>query len=218
MKKSSKTVLNRLIVIVIGALTLSIAACRNQKSSAETKSLYAQGLEIVTLMSEMTQYADLYTNSQEVQSIFENVGAADYSTPKAVYAISIADAYFAAMAELINMNLASDELSSLFIQKALGSFMVQVNSRGGVENLTAASICTVEKTFVNEEANESVIYLYTYDHAAPAAVTFIVGEDHAISAKGVFVLYDQFTCGSADEINSFFEDIFVEVTEVFPEQ
>ena len=63
-----------------------------------------------------------------------------------------------------------------------------------------------------------MIYLYTYDNAVPAAVTFSVGEDHTISANGIFVLYDKFADGSADEIKSSFSNIKVEVTEVSPEK
>ena len=82
----------------------------------------------------------------------------------------------------------------------------------------ASSVCTVGKTFVNENATEDVIYLYTYENALPVAVTFTIGEDQAVSASGVFVMYDGFTCGSADEIKSFFSDIIVDVTEVQPEK
>ena len=45
-------------------------------------------------------------------------------------------------------------------------------------------------------------------------MTFTIGEDQTVSASSVFVMYDEFTCGSADEIESFFSDITVEVTEV----
>lgn len=217
MKKSIKTVLTTLAVIMV----LSLSACGNNESNAETRSLYAQGLEIVQLMSEMTQseeYVDIFTGSREIKSVVQNISTGDYTTPKAVYAVSITNENLAAMAELNNLDNASKGLKSFLAQRALGSLMTQINGMSGVENLAASSVCTVGKTFVNENANENVIYLYTYDNAVPVAVTFIVGEDQAISASGVFVMYDGFTCGSADEIKSFFGDIIVEVTEVFPEK
>ncbi|MDE6419222.1 MAG: hypothetical protein K2K87_01695 [Lachnospiraceae bacterium] len=220
MKNTIKKVLSAFAVVVLPAFVLSLSACGKHESNAETKSLYAQGLEIVQLMTEMTQYADVYTTSSEMQSVIQNLGAGDYTTPKAVYAISVADENVAVMAELMGLGLdrASEELKSYFMQKVLGSFMVQINARSGADNLAAASICTIEKTFVNENVNENVIYLYTYENAVPAAVTFLVGEDHAISASGVFVVYDEFSCDSADEIKSLFLGIPVEVTEVLPEK
>ncbi|MDE7137081.1 MAG: hypothetical protein K2O29_01290, partial [Ruminococcus sp.] len=62
------------------------------------------------------------------------------------------------------------------------------------------------------------IYLYTYDNTAPIAVTFIKGDDNSVSANGTFIMYDEFTCNSADEIKDFFDYITVEVTEVNPEK
>lgn len=59
-----------------------------------------------------------------------------------------------------------------------------------------------------------MIYLYTYENAFPVAVTFTVGEDGSVSASGIFVLYEEFTCGSAEEIEAFFSDLGVVVNEV----
>ncbi|MDE5866049.1 MAG: hypothetical protein K2H31_05560 [Lachnospiraceae bacterium] len=227
MEKSIKNVSKTLVCIVVLVLMLSLSACGNNGSNTESKSLYAQGLEIIQTMVEMTRtegYVDLLTGSNEIKSVIQNIGDGDYTTPKAVYAISATDenfiTMFMKMAGLNNLDNVSDELKSYITQKAIGSLMTQVNGMSGVENLAASSVCTVGKTFVNENVNENVIYLYTYDNAAPVAVTFIVGEDHAISASGVFVLYDGFSCGSADEIKSFsfFRGTTVEVTEVLPEK
>lgn len=223
MKNTIKKVLSAFAVVVLPALVLSLSACGNNKSNTKTKSLYAQGLEIVQLMTEMTQYADVYTTSSEMQSAVQNIGTGDYTTPKAVYAISVPDENVAAMAELMALGLdrVSEGLKSCFMQRVFSSFITQINARGGADNLAAASICTIEKNFVNENVNENVMYLYTYENAVPAVVIFLVGEDHAISASGVFMMYDEFTCDSADEIKSFFQDAFpgilVEVTEVLPE-
>ena len=96
--------------------------------------------------------------------------------------------------------------------------ITRLNSLGGVDDIAVASLCTVGKTFVNENADGNVIYLYTYDNAVPVAVTFITGDDNSVSANGTFVMYDEFTCNSADEIKDSFNYITVEVTEVKPEK
>lgn len=118
------------------------------------------------------------------------------------------------MSELNNLDNASEGLKNFLLQRVLGSLMTQINGMSGVENLAASSVCTVGKTFVNENANEDVIYLYTYEEAKPIAVTFTVGEDNAVSATGVFVMYEGFTCDSMEDIKSFFSDIAVEVAEL----
>lgn len=214
MKKSIKNVLLCLIII------FSLSAC-SDKGNAEAKSLYEQGLEIVQLMSEMTQtegYADVYTGNSEVKAVIQGISAGDYSSPQAVYAISVADDDLAAMVELNRLDNVSDELKKFLLQRSRSALMTQINSMSGVENLAATSVCTAGKSFVSENAAEDVIYLYTYENARPIAVTFTIGENQAVSATGMFVMYDGFTCGSVAEIESFFSDITVNVSEVLPEK
>ena len=221
MKKSIRNILIGLAIIITLVMVLSLTACFSNESDAETKSLYVQGLEVVQLMSEIThneEYVGIHTGSSELKAVIENISIGDYSSPKAVYSISITDENLAAMSELTNLDNASEELENFLMQRVLGSLMTQINGMSGVTNLAAASVCTVGKTFVDENADGNVIYLYTYENATPVAVTFTVGEDKAISATGVFVMYDGFTCGSADEIKSYFSDITIEVTEVLPEK
>ena len=221
MRKTIRMIFIGLVGIVALVLVLSFSACGNTEGNAETRSLYAQGLEVVQLMSEMTQteeYTELHTGSGEIKEIVEQLGTAEYSVPKAVYVISVAEETLAGMAGFSDMAGASEELKDFLMQRTLSALMTQVTAMDGVENLAAASVCTVGKTFINENAADNIIYLYTYDNAVPVAVTFIVGEDQTVSANGVFVLYDGFSCASADEIKSFFGDISVEVTEVLPEK
>lgn len=221
MEKLIKGVSRVLSVAMVFVLVLSLSACKNNESSEETKSLYAQGLEVIQLMLEMTQseeYAELYGGSSEIKAVIQNISTGDYTTPKAVYAISVSDANLATMFELNNLDNPSKGLKSFLMQRSLGGLMTRINGMGGSDNIAAASICSAGKTFVCENANKDVIYLYTYDNAVPVAVTFSVGENHAISASGVFVVYDKFVDESADDIKSFFSDIIVEVTEVSPEK
>lgn len=216
MKKTIRNILVCVVIVIVLVMVLSLSACSSKKDG-ETKSLYARGLEVVALMAEMTQteaYVDIHTGDSEIKTVIQNIGAGDYSAPKAVYAISITDEDIAAMAELGNLDGASEELKNFLMQRVQASLMTQINAMSGVESLAATSVCAVSKTFVNEDVTENAIYLYTYENATPVAVSFTVGEDHAISASGIFVMYDAFTCGSADEIESFFGDITVEVTEV----
>lgn len=219
MKKLIRSTLSGLAIVVALIMIFNLSAC-GKKNDTETKSLYAQGLEIVQLMSEMTQieeYVELYSGSNEIKTIIQNIGIGDFSSPKAVYAISIAEDDLAAMVGS-NPDNVSEELKNYIMQKSLASLMMQINGMSSVENLAASSVCTVGKTFVNENVTEDVIYLYVYENAIPVAVTFTIGENQTVSASGIFIMYDGFTCGSADEIKSFFNDITVNVSEVLPEK
>ena len=192
----------------------------NESSKTETKSLYAHGLELVQLMSEMTlseEYVDISIGDSNIKTVIQDISTGDYSAPKAVYAITISDEYLATMVELDNFGNASKELKNLLKKRIFSALITQINSWSGSENVAAASVCTAGKTFVNENATNNVIYLYTYENAKPVAVMFTAGEDQTVSANGVFVLYDEFTCGSADEIKAFFNGN-AEVAEVKPEK
>lgn len=226
MKKSIRSTLIRLAIPVVLGMVLSLSACGSNETHTGTNSFYVQGLEVVQLMSEMTntdEYIALYTGSGEIKTVVQQLGSGDYRTPKAVYAISMTDDNLAAMAQLRTLDTASEELKDFLAKRVLGSLMTRINGMSGVENLAAASVCTVGKTFVNKQADGHVIYLYTYDNATPVAVTFTVGEDQTVSATGVFMLYDGLACGSADELKSFFSGIdgdataiTVDVAEVTP--
>lgn len=214
MKKAFAFVL--VLVIILG-----LAACGAVKEVQESKSLYAHGLDVVSMLSEMTRsesFIGIYTANSEIKDIILALGEHPYDTPAAVYAITIPEDVLMGMAELSNLGDASEELKSYLTQRVMASLMSQINAMSGVENLAASSVCTVGKTFVSESATENVIYIYAYEDTTPVAVTFTLGEDHTVSASGTFIFYDGFTCGSAEEIQGVFSDIAVNVTEVTPEK
>ena len=214
MKKAIAFVL--VLVIILG-----LAACGAVKEVQESKSLYAHGLDVVSMLSEMTRsesFIGIYTANSEIKDIILALGEHPYDTPAAVYAITIPEDVLMGMAELSNLGDASEELKSYLTQRVMASLMSQINAMSGVENLAASSVCTVGKTFVSESATENVIYIYAYEDTAPVAVTFTLGEDHTVSASGTFIFYDGFTCGSVEEIQGVFSDIAVNVTEVTPEK
>ena len=212
-----KTIAFALVLVII----LGLAACGVVKEVKETKSLYAHGLDVVSMLSEMTRsesFIGIYTANSEIKDIILALGEHPYDTPAAVYAITIPEDVLMGMAELSNLGDASEELKSYLTQRVMASLMSQINAMSGVETLAASSVCTVGKTFLSENTGENMIYIYVYENTAPVAVTFTLGEDHTVSANGTYVLYDGFGCGSAAEIQSSFGDIAVHVTEVAPEK
>ena len=213
MKKAIAFVL--VLVIILG-----LAACGAAKEAKNSKSLYSHGLDVISLLSQMTgseNFIGIYTANSEIKDIILALGGHSYETPDAVYAIIVPEETLMGMAELSDLEGVSEELKNYLTQRVIASLMSQINAMSGVENLAASSVCTVGKTFVSENATENVIYIYTYEGTAPVAVTFTLGEDHSVSATGTFILGDGFTCGSAEEIRGIFGDITVNVTEVTPE-
>lgn len=208
-------------VLAAAVIAAGLSACGSTGGSRTAdKGLYEKGLELIQLLDEMVQseeYVGLYTDSSDIKEIVHEVSKGDYTAPKAVYAISVSEENLANLADLDALEEASDELRHFMMQKMLASLVTQMNGMKGVANLAAASVCTVEETFVSEEAAD-VVYLYTYEDATPVTVTFIEGEDKTVSAAGTFAFFDGFSGENIEEIQSALSYIGVEVTEVFPEK
>lgn len=197
------------------SLALAVSLCACNANTEPEKSLYEQGLEIISLMNEMTEnesYVSAYTGNGEISAIVQEIGADDYSEPEAVYALTFPEDSLNNLAELAALQGASAELHNSLKSKMPSVIMTQINAMNGAATLAATTVCTAGKTFVNHEMTENTTYLYTYADAAPVAVCFILGENHAVSANGTFILYEDFTCDSEEEIESFFEEIGIDAS------
>lgn len=199
-------------------MLLSLCACGETASTKEAeKSLYEHGLDVIAVMSEMTQlesYVETYTGSGEIKEVVKSIGEGDYTAPKAVYAITVNAEQIAAYADVEALDGASDALQKTMENKFIVALISQVNGRAGAMNLAAASVCTAGKTFVTDEISESVIYLYTYENGKPISITFTCGEDRTVSAAGMFMMYDEFPCDSVEEIEEFFREVGASVKNV----
>lgn len=196
----------KFMILLAMVMVISFVACDNSTKKTDTKSLYEQGLEVVQLMSEMAQseeYMNVYTGNESINNIIQKISEGDYSVPEAAYYIRIDEEALGNMIGLNNLDGISEELQDYMSQRVMTALVSQINAMGGAENLAAASVCTVGKTFVNEEADEDVIFLYVYKNAFPVAVTFIMGENQSWSANGMFLLYEDFTCDTIEDVKNF---------------
>lgn len=191
-------------------MLLGLSACGREAS------LYEHGLDVVQLLSEMVQSEEcirVYTADEDVSSVVHKLGAQEHGAPKAVYAISLSEEVLATVAELETMDV-SEELQAVLKRRVIGSLVPQINAAAGVDALAATSICTVGKTFVCEACETDTIYVYTYENAAPAAVTFVACEDGTVSANGTFIVNENFPCSTTEDVKVYFSDIAVEVTQI----
>lgn len=206
--------------LMVLVMAVSLSACGGNGtigSTASDKSLYEQGLAVVSLMAEAAQseeYVGAYTGNPEIMGIIQNVGNGDYTTPKAVYSIAVNEEILLAMLGLENLDGISAELKDTLLSRTFGSLITQINGYAGVNNLAASSVLTLGKSFVDSSLTEDVIYIYTYENALPVAVTFSVGENGAVSAGGNFIMYEEFACGSLAEVQEFFSEFGAVVTEI----
>lgn len=184
--------------------------------AAEGTSLYEHGLEVVARMAEMAgseAYVELYTSNSELAELLSSVGDGDFSEPLAVYRVRAKEGV-ASILDLAETGALSDELRAVVESKLFSTLATQINNMEGTTALAAASLCTAEKLFVSGELTENEIYLYVYENAAPVAVTFMMGEDGAVAARGMFILYEGFEADRLEEMEGFWERFGVWVERV----
>lgn len=210
-----------LVMAMVMAAMLSACGVTEGTTEKSNSSAYQKGLEVVALLNEMVQnetYVQLYTASTEIQEIVETVAAGDYTEPSAVYQILLSGESLSTLAEAMGGNASMDgmspELTRAVEQKLIGAVISQINAMGGATNLAAMSVCTAGKTFVNEEISEDLIYLYVYEDAAPAAVTFVRGDEGTVSATGTFLLSEDLNTESEQTVSEFFSELGAAVTVV----
>ena len=197
------------IIALVFALALSLCACDGDSGKTSgSKTLLEHGLNIVATMDEMAdsdEYINFYSGNKEMAEIVKEIGKGDHSAPVAVYKITVDEKAMEAWDMLSGLEGLSENLKAAMRQKAFGAALItQINAQNGATTLAATTICTAGKTFVSTEGDGDAIYLYVYENACPAAVSFVRGEDNSISASGTFILNDGFDTSSPESLEVFF--------------
>ena len=210
----------RIVAIAMAfALLLSLCACGGESTStSEGKALLDHGLDVIATMDEMAdsdEYINFYTASKDMAEIVKKIRKGDHSAPVAVYKITIAKEAIEAWDMLSGLDGLSENLKTAMRQKAFGAALItQINAQNGATTLAATTICTAGKTFVSTEGDGDAIYLYVYENACPAAVSFVRGEDNSVSASGTFILNDGFDAGSPESLEAFFGEVGAVIEEI----
>lgn len=197
MKKGIKVI----SLALLSAMVLLLGACG--KSGGE-RSLYARGLDVVSLMDELAgePYAGSFTGNEQLLGVLQTIHEGDHTAPSAVYKVTVPDEKLMGLVQTGGEG--SGEARAYVRQRALSSLANQVNAEGGVMDVAASGVCCAEKTFVSGELTENVLYVYAYENAAPAVVAFLKGEDGAVTATGYFILNEAFACRSVEEVEQSF--------------
>ena len=190
-------------------LAASLSGC-----SKPDKTAYDHGLELVETMAELAKseaYLALTTGSATVTEKLLPVQEGEVGEPAAVYTVTLGEDYLSAMAEWNEISEIPDSIKEVANQKLIGAFATQILAYSGAQELAASAVCAAGKTFVDKSLTESVIYLYVFENCPPAAVTFIPGEDGAVSASGLFLLYDEVDWFDEAAITALFADMGAEL-------
>ena len=205
-----------LTAALTAALALGLWGC--QEKTGSDKSLYDHGLEIISLMDEMAG-SELYFNAvfspnSEIGETVKSMGREKHTVPQTVYKITapnLLEMAFAESGASEDFAALSEPFQNLLESKADSIIINQINAMGGATTLAASTAFIAEKTFVSDELEENVIYLYVYEDAVLVGVIFTGGEDQTVSATGMFIFNEDFKVETEEEIKEFLKSFSVEV-------
>ena len=181
--------------------------------SGSSRSLYAHGLDVIGLMEEMVKsssYGELYgMASGEIEALRDKLAVGDYATPQAVYEITVPDTgkLLALLGENNPLDSFSDSLRTFLNSRAASSLANQLNARQGSAALATASVYMASKTFVSSSLDHNTLYLYTFQKGHSVMVSFVAGEDHSVTATGVFLMAEDFSSSSVEQLEELLKGI-----------
>ena len=187
--------------------------------------LSSRALSLTADMDEMAEspvYISLLSANEELTAIAEDMGAQDYTSPKAVYALRLPEDYasriLASMGE--DYSALSPKMQDI-VSRRVGTSLIpnQLAAMNGASYLAAASMLSQGENYLLPEAWEPgqylVILLYDGDYAS--LVSFVESGEGIVSASGTIVLSSgtfEDVSGTAD-ISSLMEEFLSSPVEVW---
>ena len=197
-------------IVLLLTLLFAFSGC------GEKKRLVDHGMDVVELIEEAInseEYVMIYSASEQITRVIEEVAKGDFSELEAVYSIRIDEDDLLEMAD-VDLDDMPESLQKVMKSKMAGSVANMINARSGAEKLATSSIISMGKTFAYEEEVENQIYLYIFEDAKPIMVSFVAGEDKTVSAGGTVIFADDFECDSADDVEDLLREYDADVEEV----
>lgn len=200
-----------------GPAKTAAASAETTASPTTGRSRYDAGMDVIHMMSTMAgseAYRTIAGGSDDVKELLRKVGEMDYNKmPDNVYQITIKDPDALLMRAGNPENLPK-ELRAYMEKRARTSLSNVITAQAGITQLTAASVCTYQKVFVNPELKDDVTYLYVFSDAYPVIVDFSAEDDGAVLAGGSFIPRDDLSCDTPDAVKGAFTGVEVTVETV----
>lgn len=195
---SKKTILF-LTVGLLCAMTFAAGKEKKGAKAAKPKTLVEQGLSLISLMKEKAEnkkLINLYSGSDELNNIIQEIASQGVSKPSEVYRLS-GDFSFLFSLMTMEFDTADMQFSSELKEEVAKRFLSSIPSiwnakTAGATPLAAASLLTCTKAFVSKELSQDCIFLYEFHDAYPVAVCFLRGEDNAVMATSTIIVDKDF--------------------------
>lgn len=207
----------QIYILLLTAIVCLFTGCGNAKqedSEIQSSNLLTKGDEIVSLMNEMVRsesYQAAVVSGDSLQSEIDKIADGDYTASSAVYEISIPDATYDNIMSISmdgdKKDDMSDELYAYLEQRMLSSIACQINGAYvGASYLAVSSVFSASKTFVNSDMESDTIYLYIFENGYPVMISFVRGDDGAVSATGYFIMYSDLAGATQEDVENMIEN------------
>ncbi|MBQ4631058.1 MAG: hypothetical protein IJB70_08765 [Clostridia bacterium] len=195
----SKRVLKLLSVFI---MVLSLFSSCSEKH--DKKSLYEHGYDIAQTMVQKAaseQWSQVYTSSEEILEYGEKISSGSYDKPSTVYELTFNENILKREFSKADIGSMDKSLKDELFNKMPSSIPSVINGTCGSTVLAASTIYTSGKLFVDNSLKENMAYLYCFDGAYPVYVSFVKGEDGAVSASGTFIFSEDLMNNFDDKYN-----------------
>ena len=206
---------SRKIRWIAAALSLGlISGCgAGEQKGKEQVSLYDRGLRLVERMDTMAEsenYWNMMTSSEEMVSVIKEIGAQDYSDPRAVYQVKLSENSTDLLIEFLggesSYNELPEELREELEDRLASSIATRFSAMAGTEMLAAASVLASSDHFIDSSLTDNLTYFYIYDNGYWGAVTFLPYEDGIVHASGLMIKSDIFGEEGEEELCQWFTE------------
>ena len=207
--------------LLAGVLT---ACSTGTGAQASDVFLYEKGLAVIQRIDQLAEdegYVQAFTGAASLRQIAQQMGAQDYGTPQAVYAITGVEQAYLALLSAQQSPALSEQTRSAIAQRSAASLGNLINGWSGAEQLAASSILAVQEPFVCSGLPQSTVYLYLYEGSYAGMVSFTAHEQEIVTASGCLIRRDVWGDGmSAQDIQTLFQQKLhftgIQITSVQP--
>lgn len=203
MKTMQKFAVSVFALVVIVSLT----AC--DLDATKNVSLTKRGfrfIDEVHRLAKCKEYTGLFTSSEEIANVIENIAENDYQEPQAVFVIDDVDA-IVLKSMLPDVQLPAD-IMAMTKGRFANALPSQINAMNGAMNLAATAILSHNGSFIHRGLTDSVTYLYTYDRGYSFMIAYTPGEEDIVNASVSIVVNDGLSkCSTKEDVLRFFHEV-----------
>lgn len=190
---------------VITVMAVGLTACVGSNTEIKKTSLLDKGLSLidnVDTLSESKEYISLYSASEEITNVINDIGSKDYKEPKAVFTLNnLTEIFFDSMVGDVAL---SDEIKDMVKYRFSSVLPSLLNAKKGGMTTAATSIITQSDSFIDSTLQTPTTYLYVYDNEYSFMVTFVPNDENIVNATvNVVINEDLGKCTTIDEVADF---------------